>query len=539
MNASNHRKAPFDDEGYTMMLRAAAEILSAALSGQSAAHKGMSAAQIAASVPPECWPDQEMRAIAAAIAALETRGSVVDLVTVYDELRQVGAAVEAVRLSQLAAIASDTYIGDVHARAETLRRAFVRSEIQKRAQRLANTVFEIPDEDLEAVLADFAGATDLGTTHRLVPSDVLNAPEPPQPIFRAGPVRGTLSLIVAESGRSKSFLAMALSASVASGTDLVAPFAHNETGRVIYVSFEDPASIVRLRLARIGQAAGIDRGVVDAAISNKQLVFYCDIDGPFFEANRYGKVSHTRLFSELEMILRQARPVLLVIDPLSGAAAIADENSNAQVGIVAAALARLARQLDIVLLLVHHTGKAAAGAPGSQHAARGASALACRSRWIMQLSPRGGEENGQHLIEARVVKDSYHVPHDPVVMERCEGGALRRLDSAPISNETICRAALAWILANPGKPVTAMAIRNRLGAGAEAYTSIVHQLPAATAPAMLKAFRWGIEQRLFEEQPYKNAHRERKKRLTPGPAATGAWPTDDLQEDLCRSCSSL
>jgi len=161
---------------------------------------------------------------------------------------------------------------------------------------------------------------------------------------------------------------------------------------------------------------------------------YCDVEGPFFEADRYGRVTHTRLFSELEAILRQARPVLLVIDPLSAAAAIADENSNAQVGIVAAELATLARKLDIVLLLVHHTGKAAAGAPGSQHAARGASALACRSRWIMQLSPRGSEQDGQPLLETRIVKDSYHVPHQPVVLERCHGGALRTVESRKPSN---------------------------------------------------------------------------------------------------------
>ena len=100
---------------------------------------------------------------------------------------------------------------------------------------------------------------------------------------------------------------------------------------------------------------------------------------------------------------------------MKAAAAITDENSNAQVGVVAAELATLARKTGVALLLVHHTGKASAGAPGSQHAARGASALACRSRWIMQLSPRGSEDDtgSQPLIEARIVKDSYHVPTNP------------------------------------------------------------------------------------------------------------------------------
>ena len=513
------------------VLRTAAEVISAALNGDSAGHKGRSAVQEAVDLPLECWPDNETRKIAAAMASLHARGAIVDVATVYDELERLKTPLEASLLVGMADVATNSYVGDVHARTEALRDAFVRSEIAKRAQRLADTVFEIPGDELEGVLADFIGATDIaGSGRRLAPSDVLNAPDPPRPVFQGGAVRGTLALLVAESGRSKSFLAMALSASIASGADLIPPFTPNETGKVLYVSFEDPASIVRLRLSRIREAAGIEPEILDTALSSGQLVFYCDVEGPLFEADRYGRVAHTRLFSDLEMILRQVRPVLLVIDPLSAAAAIADENSNAQVGIVAAELATLARQLDIVLLLVHHTGKAAAGAPGSQHAARGASALACRSRWIMQLSPRGGEQDDQPLLEARVVKDSYHVPHEPVVLERCQGGALRTVESRKPSNEAICEATLAWLLANPDTPVSPIGIRSRVGNGADAYVAIVREIPAATGPAIYAAIRWGIEQGLFAEEHYKDGSRHRKRRLVPGPKVAPGWPR--REEDL-------
>jgi len=521
------------------VLRTAAEVISAALNGHGPDYKGRSAVQEAVDLPLECWPDDETRQIAATIASLHARGAIVDVATVYDEAERLKTPIAASLLVGMADVAINSYVGDVHARTEALRNAFIRSEIHKRAQRLADTVFEIPADELESVLADFIGATEItGSARRLAPSDVLNAPDPPRPVFQGGAVRGTLALLVAESGRSKSFLAMALSASIASGADLIAPFTPNETGRVLYVSFEDPASIVRLRLSRIREAAGVEPEILDTALSSGQLVFYCDVEGPFFEADRYGRVAHTRLFSELEAILRQARPVLLVIDPLSAAAAIADENSNAQVGVVAAELATLARQLDIVLLLVHHTGKAAAGAPGSQHAARGASALACRSRWIMQLSPRGSEQDDPPLLEARIVKDSYHVPHPPVVLERCQGGALRTVESRKPSNEAICEAALAWLLANPDSPVSPGAIRNRLGHGADAYASIVREIPAATAPTIFKAIRWGLSERLLEEHAYKTADGHWKRRLAPGPATTGAWPSDDLQEQIVGSVSS-
>ena len=152
----------------------------------------------------------------------------------------------------------------------------------------------------------------------------------------------------------------------------------------------------------------------------------------------------------------------------------------------------------------------------------------------MQLSPRGSEDDkgSQPLIEARIVKDSYHVPHDPVVLERCQGGALRTVESRKPSNEAICQATLSWLLANPDTPVSAGAIRNRLGHGAEAYAAIVREIPAATAPTIFKAIQWGIAERALEQQSYRNAHGDRRMRLAPGPATSGYWPTEDLQEEL-------
>jgi len=153
----------------------------------------------------------------------------------------------------------------------------------------------------------------------------------------------------------------------------------------------------------------------------------------------------------------------------------------------------------------------------------------------MQLSPRGGEEEAQRLIEARVVKDYYHVPQDPVVLKRCDGGALRRVEGASMSHEAICQAVLTWILANPDSPVSAGAIRGRQGHGANAYKAIVREIPAATGPAIYNAIRWGVAERILEEQAYARANGVRRKRLSPGPAATGQWTSSDLQEDLTTS----
>ena len=138
-----------------------------------------------------------------------------------------------------------------------------------------------------------------------------------------------------------------------------------------------------------------------------------------------------------------------------------------------------------------------------------------RARWIMQLSPRGSHDDGQPLLEARVVKDSYHVPHEPVIFERCTGGALREVAKHDVTPGRICEALTAWLLAHPDAIVCAGSIRYRRGSGLDAYTSIVRQIPSATPATIYEAARWGIVQDLFAEEFTTDARRRRKVRLVP------------------------
>jgi len=69
--------------------------------------------------------------------------------------------------------------------------------------------------------------------------------------------------------------------------------------------------------------------------------------------------------------------------------------------------------------------------------------------------------------------------------------------------------------------------RNRLGAGAQAYHDIVRQIPAATGPTIFKAIHWGIERKLFREEPYADSAGKRRKRLIIGPALSPDQPCDE------------
>jgi hypothetical protein len=75
--------------------------------------------------------------------------------------------------------------------------------------------------------------------------------------------------------------------------------------------------------------------------------------------------------------------------------------------------------------------------------------------------------------------------------------------------------------------VSAGAIRNRLGAGAQAYREIVRQIPAVTGPTIFKAIHWGIERKLFREEAYADSLGKRRKRLIVGRALTPVQLCDE------------
>lgn len=155
----------------------------------------------------------------------------------------------------------------------------------------------------------------------------------------------------------KSFLALDLAVSVASGALCLRQFRPLRTGPVLLFPAEDAHGVVRQRLLGICAAAAVDFASLQVDVITAPSL---RLDLP---ADR----------QRLERTVSERRPRLLVLDPLIRLHRI-DENEASQVAPLLSFLRQLQRQYQVAVLLVHHARKDAhATRPGQ--ALRGSSEL--------------------------------------------------------------------------------------------------------------------------------------------------------------------
>lgn len=155
----------------------------------------------------------------------------------------------------------------------------------------------------------------------------------------------------------KSFLALDMAVSVASGQPCLRRFHVRQSGPVLLYAAEDALHVVRSRLQGIALAAGADFDSLDVHVITVPKL-------------RLDLAEHReRLFATVE----ELRPKLLVLDPFVRLHRI-DENAAAEVAPLLEGLRALERRFHLAVVLVHHSRKGAASARGGQ-ALRGSSEL--------------------------------------------------------------------------------------------------------------------------------------------------------------------
>jgi hypothetical protein len=155
----------------------------------------------------------------------------------------------------------------------------------------------------------------------------------------------------------KSWLALDLAVSVASGTPCLRRFPPRQKGPVVFFPAEDPLHVVRARLEAITQAAGVAFETLDLHV----------ITAPTLRLD----VNDDRV--RLRNTVAAVRPKLLVLDPFVRLHR-ADENAAAEVAPLLGFLRTLQRRYATAVVLVHHARKGAAHARAGQ-ALRGSSEL--------------------------------------------------------------------------------------------------------------------------------------------------------------------
>jgi len=153
----------------------------------------------------------------------------------------------------------------------------------------------------------------------------------------------------------KSFLALDMAVSVASGAPCLRRFAVARTGRVLLFAAEDALGVVRRRLDGITAAAGVELAALDLdVITAPSLRIDTDDD-------------QARLADTVDAL----RPTLLILDPFVRLHRI-DENLCSEVAPLLAYLRDLQRRFALAIVVVHHARKGAGRVRAGQ-ALRGSS----------------------------------------------------------------------------------------------------------------------------------------------------------------------
>ncbi len=154
----------------------------------------------------------------------------------------------------------------------------------------------------------------------------------------------------------KSFLALDMAVSVASGQACLRRFRVARPGCVLLYAAEDALHVVRERLEGISRAAGVDLRALDIQV----------ITSPTLRLDR--REDQQRLDETVSAIA----PRLLILDPFVRLHRI-DENVSSEVAPLLASLRELERRHHVAVVLVHHARKGGGSRPGQ--ALRGSSEL--------------------------------------------------------------------------------------------------------------------------------------------------------------------
>lgn len=138
----------------------------------------------------------------------------------------------------------------------------------------------------------------------------------------------------------KSFLALDVAVSVASGAACLRQFPVCRTGKVLLFPAEDSLAVVRQRLEAIADAAQVSFPSLPLDVITAPSL---RLDTP---------LDRQRLWDTVQM----RQPILLILDPLIRLHRV-DENDATQIAALLSYLRQLQRQFQLAVLLVHHARK--------------------------------------------------------------------------------------------------------------------------------------------------------------------------------------
>jgi hypothetical protein len=254
----------------------------------------------------------------------------------------------------------------------------------------------------------------------------------------------------------KSFLALDVAVSVASGAACLRQFPVRRSGPVLLFPAEDSLAVVRQRLEGIAAAAQVPFDWLPVEVITAPSL---RLDTPA-DRMRLGET------------IQQLRPILLILDPLIRLHRV-DENDATQIAALLSYLRELQRHFQLAVMLVHHARKDShASRPGQ--ALRGSSELHGWGDSNLYLRRKGSQLTLS--TEHRAAPSQDHI-----LLQLTQAGpalALAVAQSAPAQAETPATPTqrVRQALAGLTHPASLRHLRQLCGMRTEALCSVLAQL---------------------------------------------------------------
>jgi hypothetical protein len=211
---------------------------------------------------------------------------------------------------------------------------------------------------------------------------------------------------------AKTWLGLDLALSVATGTACLGRYAVPRPGPVLIYLAEDALAVLRERVEGMARHRGLELAGIEIHV----------ITAPSLRLDRD---PHRQRLLETA---RRLRPRLLLLDPLVRLHGV-DENNAGEVAQLLAYFRLLQRQLDLSVILVHHTRKNAAGGVAAGQGLRGSSDIHAfgdsnlylrRVHQCLVLSSEHRAAPASPPVHLELVSDPAETIHLEVVAERSD-----------------------------------------------------------------------------------------------------------------------
>jgi hypothetical protein len=254
----------------------------------------------------------------------------------------------------------------------------------------------------------------------------------------------------------KSFLALDVAVSVASGAPCLRQFKVQRTGSVLLFPAEDSLAVVRQRLEGIAAVAQVPFASLPVEVITAASL---RLDTP---------TDRRRLADTVAAL----RPVLLILDPLIRLHRV-DENDATQIATLLSFLRQLQRDFQLAVLLVHHARKDSNSSRPGQ-ALRGSSELHGWGDSNLYLRRRASQLTLS--TEHRAAPSQDHIPLQ--LIQTQQSLTLAVVDPAPIqpAAEPSPIDRLRQILARLDRPMSLHQLRKLCGLRTAAVSSALAQL---------------------------------------------------------------